>query len=222
MRFAVPITAVLALWSLPALADITGTASVIDGDTMEIHGQRIRLHGIDAPESAQLCERDARTYRCGQKASLALADLIGRQRVRCAQKDVDRYGRIVAECFLGNSSLNAWMVAQGWAVAYRRYSRDYVDEEDAAREAGRELWSGAFVLPWDWRRGKRLGMAETKAVSGPDGCLIKGNISRSGERIYHVPGGRWYDRTRIDEVKGERWFCSEGEARAEGWRKSRQ
>ena len=101
-------------------------------------------------------------------------------------------------------------------LAYRRYSLDYVDEETDAQAARHGIWAGEFVKPWEWRRGKRLAAND----NAPDQCRIKGNISRKGERIYHLPGGKWYDRTRIDPAKGERWFCSEAEARAVGWRKS--
>ena len=134
---------------------MTGIASVIDGDTIEIHGRRIRLHGIDAPESRQQCERDGKRWACGKDAAFALADLIDRKPVSCDQRDTDRYGRIVAVCRLGNIDLNGWLVSQGYALAYRRYSRDYVDEEDEARQARAGIWAGEFVAPWDWRQGKR-------------------------------------------------------------------
>ena len=140
--------------SLPALAaePLVGTASVIDGDTIEIHGQRIRLHGIDAPESRQECTRlDGTTWRCGQQAALTLSDRIGRSIVRCDPRDRDRYGRIIAICFKGTEDLNRWMVASGWAVAYRKYSLDYVADEDRAHLAKVGIWSGTFDMPWDWR-----------------------------------------------------------------------
>ena len=111
------------------------------------------------------------------------------------------------------------MVAHGWALAYRHYSMDYINYEAAAQDAGLGIWRGEFVAPWDWRRGARL--ESTTAV--PDGeCLIKGNINRDGERIYHVHGGMYYEQTRINTSKGERWFCSEEEAIAAGWRRSQQ
>lgn len=219
--------AIAALVSAAATAadTLSGVASVIDGDTIEVHGQRIRLHGIDAPESRQLCRRPGgAAWRCGQQAALALSDRIGRGTVSCAVKDRDRYGRLVAACSRDREDLNRWMVEQGWAVAYRRYARDYVTAEDAARAAGRNLWAGEFVMPWDWRRGERLvgeGGGGTSDAHKP-GCDIKGNIGASGERIYHVPGGRWYGQTRINPAKGERWFCSEAEAKAAGWRRARQ
>ncbi len=140
---------------LPAGPVISGTASVIDGDTIEIHGQRIRLFGIDTPESRQLCERDGKHYRCGQVAALALSDRIGRRPVDCEERDVDRYGRVVAVCSQSGDDLNAWLVRQGYAVAYRRYSLDYVPQEEAAKSERRGMWSGRFVMPWRWRRGER-------------------------------------------------------------------
>jgi len=137
----------------PSGAEVAGVASVIDGDTIEIHGQRIRLHGIDAPESRQTCEdATGRLYRCGQRAALALSGKIGRSPVNCRQRGVDRYGRIVAVCFKAGEDLNAWMVRQGWAVAYTRYSTDYVDDQAVAKAQGRGIWQGEFTSPEAWRR----------------------------------------------------------------------
>jgi len=145
------------LSATPATAnELNGVASVIDGDTVEIRGTRIRLHGIDAPESRQLCTRPSgQSWRCGQQAALALSDRIGRRSVSCVARDTDRYGRIIAVCSQDGIDLNAWMVTEGWAVAYRRYSLDYASAETEAQSAGRNIWSGTFVMPWDWRRGAR-------------------------------------------------------------------
>jgi endonuclease YncB( thermonuclease family) len=137
----------------PGHADITGVASVVDGDTIEVHGQRIRLHGIDAPEGGQIClDAAGQKWRCGQRAALALQNLIGRRPVACDERDVDRYGRIVGRCLVDDLNINEWLVAQGLALAYRRYSGDYVAAEDEARVAGRGMWAGSFEPPWEWRR----------------------------------------------------------------------
>lgn len=136
-----------------AAPDLAGRASVVDGDTLEIAGQRIRLWGVDAPESAQRCTRDGRPYRCGAEAANGLDQFIGGRTVACTQRDTDRYGRIVAVCRAGGEDLSAWLIRQGLAVRYERYAgRAYLREERAAQESRRGLWSGEFDLPEDWRR----------------------------------------------------------------------
>lgn len=135
---------------------IQGTASVIDGDTIEIHGERIRLDAIDAPESSQLClDAASKRNRCGQKSAFALADMIGQSVVSCSPKGRDRYKRVIAVCFKGATNLNAWMVAQGLAMAFRKYGIDYISQEDEARLARRGMWVGSFEMPWDWRARSR-------------------------------------------------------------------
>jgi endonuclease YncB( thermonuclease family) len=132
---------------------LQGTASVIDGDTLEIHGQRIRLFGVDAPEGRQTCDRDGKAWRCGQQAALALADKIGRRPIACRERDRDRYRRIVAICYLDGEDLNGWLVRQGWALDYRQYSKGrYAAEEAEARSGRRGVWAGTFQKPWEWRR----------------------------------------------------------------------
>ena len=154
------LTIALCLLATPALADVTGTASVIDGDTIEVHGQRIRLHGIDTPEHQQLCRRDGEPWQCGKDAAKALADKIARRPVTCEDLGRDRYDRIIGRCTVAGEDMGAWMVSQGLALAYRRYSLDYVDEEGEAQAARRGIWAGEFVKPWEWRRGTRLGMGD--------------------------------------------------------------
>lgn len=127
--------------------------TVIDGDTVHGAGKRIRLHGIDAPESAQSCtDKAGRRWSCGAEATAALETLLGGSRIECRETDIDRYGRIVAICYKGEIDINAWLVRNGWAVAYTRYSFDYLIEEMVARFYNRGIWAGDFVTPEVWRR----------------------------------------------------------------------
>ncbi len=141
------IAVLIALLPAVALADMTGQASVIDGDTIEIHGTRIRLHGIDAPESGQHCYIGGKPWRCGKDAANVLADLIDRRPVTCQERDQDRYGRVVVVCRVAGGDLGAWLVGNGLALAYRRYSTAYVQHEGRARLAKAGMWQGAFVPP---------------------------------------------------------------------------
>jgi len=131
---------------------IIGRASVIDGDTIEIRGQRIRLFGIDAPESRQTCtDPKGVSYRCGQRAARALDYRISDSPVTCEPMDRDRYGRIVAVCRAYGEDLSAWMTGLGWALAFRRYSAQYIAAEELAQRRKAGMWSGQFVPPWEWR-----------------------------------------------------------------------
>lgn len=144
------------LTSEPSPEQHAGAVYVVDGDTLDVAGRRVRLFGIDAPEAAQTCRRNGWEWGCGIDATRALEAEIGSHNVSCREQDIDRYGRVVAICHAGSQNLNAWMVRNGWAVAYRRYGGDlYNPEELVARVAQRGLWGSDFVMPWDWRRGER-------------------------------------------------------------------
>ena len=195
-------------------ASVAGKTRLLDGDTIEISGQVVRLHGIDAPESGQDCyDGSNRAYDCGKQAQKALQSLIRGAHVRCTGQELDRYDRLIATCTVGGRNLNREMVRQGWAVAFRRYSQDYLAEELDAVKAARGIWRGQFERPYIVRE-KRWAVAKQ---SSPNGCPIKGNISSRG-KIYHTPYSRSYAKTRINTARGERWFCSEAEALAAGWR----
>lgn len=135
-----------------AAGTLTGEARIIDGDTIDVAGTRIRLEGIDAPEDGQLCISGKQSlYNCGALASATLDAKIGGVAVRCEGSRQDRYGRLLATCFSEGININAWLVEEGWAVAFVRYSRAYLGEEERARAGLRGMWRGAFVAPWDWR-----------------------------------------------------------------------
>lgn len=200
----------------PAAAEIRGTARVYDGDTLEIGLVRIRLHGIDAPELGQRCGDDAGAeWRCGKAAADRLAALARGAETVCHARERDHFGRIVATCRAGERDLAATLVAEGLAWAYIRFSDDYAEVEAGAREAGRGIWQGPAVAAWDYRE---TAWTEASGAAPREGCPIKGNINRKGERIYHPPWSAYYERTRVNEAMGEAWFCDEEEAEAAGWR----
>jgi len=194
----------------------SATLRVVDGDTVVLAGERLRLEGIDAPELGQTCLDDTgAAVKCGQNARQHLQRLLFSGAVSCTGDTLDGFGRRLATCFVGNRDINAQMVQDGHALAFRKYSSRYLSQEDAARQSGSGMWRGHFEHPWDYRAA-RWQVAGT-AQAAPAGCPIKGNISKNG-RIYHPPWAPAYARTRIDETKGERWFCTEAEAIAAGWR----
>lgn len=141
---------------VPAFADdLRGVPVVIDGDTIEIAGTRIRLHGIDAPETRQECEISGSAWACGKDAKLMLTNATQGGEIECRGGKHDRYGRLIAVCYVGDTDLNALMVRGGWALAYRQYATDYVSDETDARANGRGIWRSQFVEPWEWRSAKR-------------------------------------------------------------------
>jgi endonuclease YncB( thermonuclease family) len=220
-------------------AGISGIPRVVDGDTIAIGDFKIRLEGIDAPETDQVClDRDARKWACGIAARDRLIEHVNGRRIECVPSGSDHYGRTLAVCKIGEESLNAWMVHEGWAMAFVKYSTAYLSDEEQARRAQRGLWGGAFIAPWDWRHRDRgteirgalvvpitaqtILLEPVSAAEAPSpNCTIKGNVNRQGERIYHMPGGASYSSVNM-EVAGKRWFCTEEEAKAAGWRPAKR
>lgn len=146
-------------------SDLAGRASVIDGDTLEIHGKRIRLWGIDAPESSQLCRGEGSLpYRCGAKAANELDRFIAGRAVGCEAVSADRYGRTVATCSVSDVDLAEWLVRNGLAFDWPRYSKGKYDSaQREAERAGRGVWEGSYVVPWLYR-------ACITAGGTPSGC----------------------------------------------------
>jgi endonuclease YncB( thermonuclease family) len=144
-------SAILAIALLSAAPAAAGQARIIDGDSITLDGRQIRLYGIDAPEWDQTCGAPGATWPCGRAATDALHALADGRDVTCEHMDTDRYGRDVARCHAAGVDLSAQMAASGLALAYRKYSADYIPQEDAAHAQHLGLWSGDFMPPWDWR-----------------------------------------------------------------------
>jgi endonuclease YncB( thermonuclease family) len=240
--FALALT--LCLWVATAAAQqaspkqiLVGVPRIVDGDTLIINGNHIRLEGVDAPETDQIClDSNGARWTCGIEARDRLKEHLAAREISCADRGTDRHKRTLAVCSLAGEDLNHWLVREGWALAYVRYSRAYVDAEIEARNTLRGLWSGAFIAPWNWRQRDKetviLGaltvpvnvqsmlLAPPSAMGAPSAeCTIKGNVNRRGEHIYHMPGQAGYALVNMDTPK-KRWFCSPEEAEAAGWRRA--
>lgn len=199
---------------------IEGKAQVLDGDTIQIGITRIRLYGIDAFEAEQRCTNsDGQSYTCGGEATRTLTELVTDEEVSCTKRGTDAYSRILAVCRVTSTDLSAAMARSGHALAYTKYSLDYVSDERVAKRDLVGAWSGSFELPWEFRISRPSGAAESQrsAVAPSASCTIKGNVSKKAERIYHLKTDPSYVRT-----KPENWFCSIEEAEQAGFRRAGQ
>ena len=140
---------------------ISGNAFIIDGDTIRINNKKIRLHGIDAPEIKQLCQKVflsiffisfEKNYKCGELSKKKLENYIKNNIIRCKIEGIDRYKRILGTCYKNTININSRMVRNGYAVAYKKYSKKYLTAEKEARKDELGLWKGTFEMPWDWRK----------------------------------------------------------------------
>ena len=179
----------------PAMIE-TPTASqvrVIDADTVDIDGTRYRLFGIDAPEANQTCRTWGRTWDCGAAATEALMSRAGG--MSCESSGADRYGREIGVCSSGGQDLNAWLVANGWALAYRQFSEDYVSEEEQAQANKRGIHRGEFIEPWNWRRGERIDGEDTFTAIASDTLNVDALADRmlrgDDANVY----GHWLDHS---------------------------
>jgi endonuclease YncB( thermonuclease family) len=224
--------------SLAQAADLSGVPRIVDGDTLAIGATKVRLEGIDAPETDQVClNANGDRWACGIDARDQLVAHIAGRDINCTSHSIDAYRRTLATCYLAGEDLNGWLVQQGWALAYVKYSSAYRQVENDARANQRGLWQGAFIAPWDWRHRNNktvilgafsvpidaqkilLGPSATEGAPSPE-CTIKGNINRNGERIYHMENQQFYARVIMDKGSGKRWFCTPEEAEAAGWRRA--
>lgn len=193
---------------------------VIDGDTIEIEGgQKVRYIGIDTPETVH----PSKSVQCyGKEASAKNKSFVEGKRVRL-EKDIsetDKYGRLLRYVYVPSTDsgqvifVNKVLVQEGYAFSSTyppdlKYQDIFLTVEKEAQEASRGLWGSCGFI------------AGVKTTAPETDCVIKGNISNSGEKIYHLPGQRYYNKTVISKSKSERWFCSEDEAKKAGWRKSK-
>ena len=134
---------------------INGIAHVIDGDTLHIEKNKIRLHGIDAPEIDQTCKISNKVWHCGLESTSALKKLVLNNIISCVVSDIDKYKRYIAECFINNKNINKLMVRNGWAIAYRYYSLDFVEDEKLAKKDKIGIWQGQFQEPYLFRKSKK-------------------------------------------------------------------
>lgn len=230
VRYAIALAAVLCAPGLHAQI-VTGPAQAIDGDTLDLTGMRIRLFGIDALEARQSCERGGVSWACGQEARAVLAQLIEGRSVECDVRGTDKYGRSVARCHAGNVDLAEIMVLSGFALALPQFSDAYAASEARAKKFGLGIWNSDFLPPEQWRaanpgrkepagretpRSNAEVPAPTVYRDASGRCAIKGNRSRRGEWIYHLPGRPYYQQTRPEEL-----FCTEEDAARAGYRPSR-
>ena len=144
--------------------EITGYAKVIDGDTIKIKGTKIRLYGIDAPESKQICSKPwlsfslitlYKDYACGSKTTDLLKQFVKNEILVCKKDSLDRYNRVIAICYKKKRDINSWLVRNGLAVAYTKYSKKYVINENDAKKEKKGLWAGKFEMPWEWRKKRK-------------------------------------------------------------------
>lgn len=163
-------------------AQVVGIPTVTDGDTLQIREVKIRLYGVDAPESSQTCVRQRQVYGCGREAAFALADLVRGKNVTCVRRDTDRYGRMVAVCTVSGTEINRWLVERGHALPYVQYGGGvYRDAEAKAKAARRGLYTGTFQNPWDYRRDSQ----NPPTAGTPRTALTPAPVRGSANSVYY-------------------------------------
>lgn len=223
-----------------AIKEFKGVPKIIDGDTIQFGQTKLRLNGVDAPQVDQLC-LDARGVRfnCGVQARERLKARTARKTWTCVVMQKMDSGQQLGKCSVDGADIGEQMVRTGWALASSSGSPEYLGNETSAKAAGLGLWSGLFVAPIDWRQhnwhahilgngradqnvtSQLLSSAFDATPPSPD-CAIKGNVNTQGVCIFHRPSGRWYKRITMEARRGDRWFCSAGEAVASGCRETRR
>ena len=206
----------LAASVIQAGSALSGRASAVNGDMIRMSGQLIRLAGIEAPEPKQPClKANGRRWSCGSSAASALDRMVRGKSVTCTASGTDDAGRTLATCIVSDQDLAAELVRAGHVFADEGLFRSYGAQEDEAKAVKAGLWQGESVRPNAWRER----VWEEAKRTAPEGCPIKG-IVRASDRIYAMPWSSDYRAAKVRTIKGERWFCSEDDARAAGFKLS--
>jgi endonuclease YncB( thermonuclease family) len=198
---------------------VEGTASAVSGDVLRLKGQLVRLDGIEAPERDQRCGTTAPTkgqskrWACGEAAAEMLSRTVRGKTVRCSLSGQDDLGRPRGSCLIGEQNVGAELVRVGLAFSDGGLLSGFGSLEREARNQKLGIWRGDADRPSEHRA--KL-WAEAKKAA-PDGCPIKGQMVGDAKR-YVMPWQQDYARARVRAQKGERWFCSEQEAKAAGWK----
>jgi endonuclease YncB( thermonuclease family) len=194
-------------------SELTGRAIAITGDLMRVDGALVRIGGVEAPESRQPCYRaNGRRWNCASAAKSGLARVVRGRRVSCTPSGEESGGYVVADCRIGTTDVATALVQGGYVFAVRSLFSSLGSAEDAARAAKKGIWQGEIQRPQEWRDQ----LWEDAKQEAPDGCPIKG-VVRASSKVYTLPWSADYERAKVRKEKGERWFCSEDEAKAAGF-----
>lgn len=216
----------LPLWA--AQPEYSGIPRVIDGDTLEVSGQRIRLGGIDAPEMSERCvDSSGESWPCGAWAKDAAQAMLAGRNVHCINLGQQSYDRIVARCYLSGRDIAIGLIEAGAARPCLRFAREqgqekaYLRAEQRAIVSGAGLYTGVLNPIAGFCEVSGESTSKVASVTPPSqNCNIKGNVSANG-RIYHLPGQRHYDQVTMRRPE-TRWFCTEAQAQAAGWRRAQR
>jgi len=193
--------------------DISGRAYALSGDVLRVDGMLVHLNEVEAPELEQPCHRaNGRLWKCGQAAKSGLARIVRGKTVKCTPAGQDADGNALATCAIGTTDIATELVQRGYVFAVRSFFGSLNDVEDQAQDAKIGIWQGEVQRPQAWRDQQW----EDAKRDAPGGCPIKGLI-RASSKLYALPWSQGYDRAKVHTKKGERWFCSEDEAKAAGF-----
>lgn len=223
-----------AAWLMPAMAQtvgpglnkpLDGIGRAADGDTIMVGRKLIQLDGINAPELKQKCfNRKNKRYQCGQNALKLMQKMVDNQQVSCRIRTENSFGLIIGDCFANGRNVAEQMVRRGMAVARGLKGRDYLPLEQKARQGQKGMWQGQFANSKVWRHGYTIqdgynGVVNFGGTFGGAGkCVIKGN-KQPGGNVYYMPWDDWYHRAQVRTNRGDRWFCSEKEAKKAGFKR---